>query len=81
MKDPEKQRVTCLLNKFQGVFSKGEWDLGLTHLAEHTINKGYAAPIKRAPRRVTLAYAEQEKQAIEELKAKGVIRKSISLLC
>ena len=76
--DVEKQKVTCLLNKFKDIFSKGEWDLGLTHLAEHAINTGNADPIKQAPRRVPLAYAEKEKQAIEELKAKGVIRESVS---
>ena len=76
--DVEKQKVTCLLNKFKDIFSKGEWDLGLTHLAEHAINTGNAAPIKQAPRRVPLAYAEKEKQAIEELKAEGVIRESVS---
>ena len=27
--DVEKQKVTCLLNKFKDIFSKGEWDLGL----------------------------------------------------
>ena len=76
--DVEKQKVTCLLNKFKDIFSKGEWDLGLTHLAEHAINTGNADHIKQAPRRVPLAYAEKEKQAIEELKAKGVIRESVS---
>ena len=37
-----------------------------------------AAPIKQHPRRVPLAHAEAEKQAIEDLKAKGVIRESTS---
>ena len=35
-----------LINKFQDVFSKDEWDLGLTHLTEHAISTGDAAPIK-----------------------------------
>ena len=74
----EKQRVIGLINKFQDVFSKDEWDLGLTHLTEHAISTGDAAPIKQPPRRVPLAYAEKEKKAIEELQAKGVIRESVS---
>ena len=49
--DVEKQEVTCLLNKLKDVFLKGEWDLGLTHLAEHAISTGNAAPVKQAKRR------------------------------
>ena len=74
----EKQRVIGLINKFHDVFSKEEWNLGLTHLTEHAISTGDAAPIKQPPRRVLLAYAEKEKKAIEELQAKGVIRESVS---
>ena len=47
-------------------------------MAVHRINAGSAEPIKQPPRRVPLAYAAEEKQAIEDLKAKGVIRDSIS---
>ena len=71
--DPqEKMRLASLLNEFKDSFSCDEWDLGLTMLAEHAIATGEAAPIKQHPRRVPLAHAEAEKQAIEDLKAKGV---------
>ena len=59
-------------------FSRDEWDLGLTHLTSHAIKTDGAAPVKQPPRRVPLAYAEEEKRAIEDLKAKGVIRESTS---
>ena len=74
----EKMQLASLLNRFGDSFSCGEWDLGLTNLAEHAIETEDAAPIKQHPRRVPLAHAEAEKQAIEDLKAKGVIRESIS---
>ena len=74
----EKMQLASLLNRFGDSFSCGEWDLGLTNLAEHAIETGNAAPIKQHPRRVPLAHAEAEKQAIEDLKAKGVIRESTS---
>ena len=77
--DPqEKMRLASLLNKFKDSFSCDEWDLGLTNLAEHAIATGDAAPIKQHLKRVPLAHAEAEKQAIEDLKAKGVIRDSTS---
>ena len=74
----EKMQLASLLNRFGDSFSCGEWDLGLTNLAEHAIETEDAAPIKHHPRRVPLAHAEAEKQAIEDLKAKGVIRESTS---
>ncbi|MCG8044297.1 MAG: reverse transcriptase family protein, partial [Candidatus Thiodiazotropha endolucinida] len=74
----EKEKVAELLCKFQDNFLRDEWDLGLTHLTTHAIKTEDAAPIKQAPRRVPLAYAEEEKRAIEDLKAKGVIRESVS---
>ena len=74
----EEQAIQRLLNRFQDIFPQGEWDIGLTHLTEHTINTGDEAPIKQPPRRVPLAFADTEKAAIEELKAKGVIRESVS---
>ena len=74
----KKESVAQLLDRFQDRFSRHEWDIGLTHLTEHTIKTGGAPPIKQASRRVPLAYAEEEKKAIEDLKAKGVIRNSVS---
>ena len=52
----EKEKLQQLLVKFQDSFSKNEWDLGLTHLTEHSINTGSAAPVKQPPRRVPLAF-------------------------
>ena len=74
----QKRVVAGLLQKYEGTFSKDEWDIGLTTLAEHPIKTGDAAPIKQRPRRVPIAYADEEKKAIEDLLQKGVIQKSTS---
>ena len=66
------------MHQFQDSFSRDEWDLGLTHLASHAVKTEGAAPVKQPPRRVPMAYADAEKKAIEDLKAKGVIRDSTS---
>lgn len=73
-----KEVIAGLLSKHADTFSKDDWDLGITSLAEHPINTGDAQPIKQRPRRVPLAYAEEEKKAIEDLLKKGVIRESTS---
>ncbi len=71
-----KETVAGLLNKYSDTFSKDDWDIGLTHLAEHPINTENATPVKQRPRRVPMAYAGEEKKAIEDLMKKGVIQKS-----
>ena len=53
----------------------GSW---VDHLAVHSINTEDAAPINQRPRPVPQAYVNEEKQAIEDLLKKGVIRKSTS---
>ena len=50
----------------------------MTHLTAHPINTDDAEPVKQPPRRVPPAHAAAEKQAIKDLKAKGVIRPSFS---
>ena len=41
------QQVHSLLQKHEKVFSEDEYDLGHTHLVEHTIDTGSAKPIKQ----------------------------------
>ena len=78
-RSPREQEVLAeLLNRYQGVFSKNDWDIGLTNVAEHSINTGDAAPIKQKPHRVPMAYAPEEKKVIDDLLSKGVIKKSTS---
>lgn len=74
----EAEIIAGLLVKHEHTFSKDEWDIGLTNLVEHPIKTNGAEPIKQRPRRVPLAYADEEKKAIDDLLKKGVIQKSTS---
>lgn len=65
----QKQSVAQLLNRIQDSFSRIEWDLALTHLHHKT-------PIKQPPRWVPMANPQDEKRAVQYLRAKGVIRES-----
>jgi hypothetical protein len=53
-----------LFQKFSNTFSKDEIDFGRTTLVEHHIDTGDAKPIKQPPRRVPMAYANEEKNLI-----------------
>lgn len=76
--DFETEAIVELLTKHQGVFSTGPHDLGLTHLAEHAIDTGDAAPIKQAPRRTPIAFEGEDQKALENLQKQGAIRPSTS---
>ncbi|VDI59522.1 Hypothetical predicted protein [Mytilus galloprovincialis] len=46
-------------------------DLGLTNLTEHCID---ARPVKQPPRRVPLAYANEEKKLVDHILQQGIIQ-------
>ena len=54
------------MHKFKDSFSRNEWDIGVTSLAEHSIKTGDADPIKQPPRRVPLAFADKEKHLVSK---------------
>ena len=66
-----------MLIKYQDIFSKTEFDLGRTHLGEHVIDTGDAKPVKQRPRRVPIAFTDQEEKVIKQMEEKN-IRKSNS---
>lgn len=74
----QQQQIAETLTHYKDVFSKNETDLGLTHLAEHIIDTGTARPIKQPFRRTPMAFAGEEKKAIEKLQQQCVIRPSNS---
>ena len=74
----QEVQVHSFLQKHEEVFSKDEYDLGHTHLVEHTIDTGDAKPIKQPPRQVPIALAGEEHEALGKLQAQGVIHPSTS---
>ncbi len=76
--DEHKTQIAGLLHKYVGAFSRDEYDLGLTHISEHVIETADANPIKQPPRRVPMAFAGEDKEAIEKLVQQGSVRPSTS---
>ena len=78
-KNEEEQRVVLqTLCKYADAFSASDTDLGCTHLVYHSINTGDARPIRQPPRKVPLAFADEEKKVIQQMEENGIIRKSNS---
>jgi transposase InsO family protein len=74
----EKKAIGKLLHKYQNSFSKDENDLGKSTIVKHNIDTGDAKPIKQPPRRVPIAFANEEKQVIQQMLDQKIIRKSTS---
>lgn len=53
-------------------------DLGLTTLVQHEIDTGDSRPIKQPPRRVPLAFADEERKVVQQMETQGIVRKSSS---
>ena len=70
--------IAELFNNFGDVFSKSVDDIGLANLVEHSIYTGDARPIKQPPRRVPLAFADKDREMIQQMERQGIIRKSTS---
>ena len=56
----EQKAINHLLNRFHDVFSKDEFNLVKTHVVEHHIETGDAAPVKLPPRHIPLAFAYED---------------------
>lgn len=77
---PENElfEVEDILCSYKDIFSVDDNDLGQTHLAHHGIDTGDSRPVKQPPRRVPMALAHEEVEAIQQLLQQGVIRESNS---
>lgn len=74
----EIELIRKVLCKFSDIFSRSVSDLELTDFVKHSIDTGNTKPIKQPPRRVHLAYAEEERKIISQMEENGTIRKSRS---
>ncbi|VDI02910.1 Hypothetical predicted protein [Mytilus galloprovincialis] len=72
------KEIASLLRDFEDIFSKNEDNIGLTHLIKHSIDTGTAKPIKQPPRRVPLAFADKEREIVQQMERRCIIRKSTS---
>ncbi len=67
-----------LVGKHAELFAKSPTDLGRTSLVCHKIDTGDARPVKQAPRRPPMAFAQEEQKIIKQQLDAGVIRESTS---
>ena len=76
--EDQQKAIKDLLIKHSDTFAKNANDIGKTHLIQHPIDTGDAAPVAQPPHQVPLAFAEAEKNEIEKMLKHGMICPSTS---
>ena len=76
--ESQRKRVEKLLQKNEDIFIKGKYEVGKTNVVKHTIDTRDEKLIKQRARRLSAKEKELEKEHIEEMLKKGIIRKSKS---
>src|SRR5436309_10649894 len=74
----QQREVKRVIRKSEDIFIKGKYEVGRTKMVKHTIDTGEEKPIKQKARRLSVKEKEIEKEHIEEMLKKGIIRKSKS---
>src|SRR5437763_1473763 len=73
-----QRKVKRVIRKNEDIFIKGKYEVGRTNIVKHTIDTGNEKLIKQRARRLLVKEKELEKEQIEEMLKKGIIRKSKS---
>ena len=70
----EKDAAIAFIQRNADMFSRSEFDLGLTDMVEHTIETGTNRPVKQALRRHPIAQLPLIDQHVEEMLKNGIIQ-------
>lgn len=69
----QRERAIELIHRNADLFSRGEFDIGHTHLMEAAINTGHAAPIAEPLRRHAKIHLDVIDETVEKLKQAGIV--------
>ena len=73
-----RDRFYGILSDYADVFSRSEYDLGLTDIVTHSIDTGDAKPIRQPLRRYPPAHIEAISQHVDTMLQQGVIEPASS---
>ena len=73
LSETAKAGLRTLLRKHSRLFAESDDDLGRTHLVQHDIQTGEAAPIRQLPRRVPEAQREIMEEEVAKMLRQGVV--------
>ena len=76
--DHVKVSLKKILDKYSGVFSRGEWDLGWTDIVTHSIDTGDHKPFRQPMRRYPPAHLKAIDEHLRDMSQQGVIEPASS---
>src|SRR6266516_2250114 len=71
----QRREVKGVIRKNEDIFIRGKYEVGRTNVVKHMIDTGEEKPIKQKARRLSVKEKEIEKEHIEEMLKKEIIRK------
>jgi len=77
LSEKDKVRAKEFLTSNANVFSRGEFDIGRTHLLEHKIETNLSRPVRQALRRHPVAYLPQIDEYVQEMQDIGIVEPTI----
>jgi len=78
LNDSQRDSVRELLETYQDVLSKDEYDVGRTDLVHHTIDTGEHRPIRQTLRRHPVTYLETIDQQVDEIIRHDIVEPAAS---
>jgi len=78
MTDAERDKVDELLRDYDDIFSTSTYDMGRTHLMEHSIDTGDHRPIRQPLRRHPMAHLDEIDQQVNDLMENDFIEPAAS---
>ena len=76
--ESQRNDVRQLLHDNEVIFSKGEYDIGRTHLVEYRIDTGDHRPIRQPLRRQPFQHLEAIDQQVHEMRKYGIVEPAAS---
>ena len=78
LSDNQRKQMTQMIRSYEDIFSQNEYDIGRTHMVEHTIDTGNNRPIRQQLRRHPVVHLEYIDQQVEEMSRHGIIEPAAS---
>ena len=70
----QREELAAAIYEHRDVFSSGPTDMGRTGLVKHTIDTGDQRPVRLPPRRLPIAKQEIEREEVQKMLDRGVIK-------
>lgn len=78
LSDEQHRQTVDMLKSYEDIFSQNDYDIGRTHLVEHTIDTGDHKPIRQSLRRHPITHLGIIDQQVGEMLEHGIIEPAAS---